>query len=116
MGQAHGVPENTPQPISEIVAFNLSVLMKQAQLSQSALATKAGVSQKTISNYLNPQQRASSASGKAPGPKLEDLNQIAYALHVPLWRLVRKWDPRELRFYERMEQLWAEMTEEQRSK
>lgn len=116
MGDPRGVSENSREPISEIVASNLDVLMKQAQLSQPALALKAGVSQKTISNYLNPQQRVVSASGKVPGPKLEELNKIADALDVPLWRIVKKWDPRELRFYERMEQLWAEMTESERGR
>lgn len=51
------VSEKSAETISEIVAFNLDALMRQSKLTQPALAQKAGVSQKTISNYLNPRQR-----------------------------------------------------------
>lgn len=114
MGHSLGVPEK--ESISRIVASNLDQLMKQSKMTQPALAAKAGVSQKTISNYLNPEQRVSSASGKTPSPKLEELSKIADALNVPLWRIVRKWNAREMRFYERMERLWLEMTEEEKTK
>lgn len=106
MGNAHPMPEKT---ISHIVATNLSYWMAQAEMTQTALAAKAGVSQKTISNYLNPDQRVESASGKMPSPKLEELDNIARALAIPLWQLVRQMSERERRLYEHIERAYSEL-------
>lgn len=107
MGQPHRVPEKT---ISHVVAANLKYWMDQAELTQTTLATKAGVSQKTVSNYLNPAQRVESGSGKAPSPKLEELDKIAKALAVPLWQLVRQMSVKERKLYDTIERAYSELT------
>jgi transcriptional regulator with XRE-family HTH domain len=107
LGDAQPVPEKS---ISRVVAGNLRYWMAQADMSQTALAAKAGVSQKTISNYLNPDQRAESATGKMPSPKLEELDKIAKALAIPVWQLVREMTEKERRLYEHIEKAYAELT------
>jgi transcriptional regulator with XRE-family HTH domain len=83
--------------------------MEQAEMTQTALASKAGVSQKTISNYLNPDQRAESATGKMPSPKLEELDKIARALAIPVWQLVREMSEKERKLYEHIERAYSEL-------
>jgi transcriptional regulator with XRE-family HTH domain len=107
VGDAHPV---SGKPISQVVAANLRYWMEQAELTQAALAGRAGVNQKTISNYLNPEQRAESATGKLPSPKLEELDKIARALAIPLWQLVREMTEKERRLYEHIERAYSELT------
>lgn len=95
--------------ISQVVADNLSYWMGEAGLTQAALAEKAGVNQKTISNYLNPHQRRDSASGKPPSPKLTELELIAKALHIEVWHLVREISPKERAMYEAIERAYREL-------
>lgn len=109
MGHPHPVAEKS---ISRVVADNLAYWMGQAEMTQSALAAKAGVSQKTVSNYLNPEQRSEGASGKTPSPKLEELDKIARALAIPVWQLVRRMTERERRLYEHIERAYAELVEQ----
>jgi len=68
--------------INHVFAENLRGAMTRAELTQEALAKKSGVSQKTISNYLNPDQRKTSAKGKPPSAKLTELEMIAGAIGV----------------------------------
>lgn len=95
--------------INEVVADNLAYWMKQSELTQQVLAEKAGVSQKTISNYLNPKQRTEGARGKPGSPKLYELDQIAKALHIEVWQLTRQLTDRERQLYERIEKAFQEL-------
>ena len=100
-----------PLPINEVVARNLDYWMKQAGIKQAALAEKAGVSQKTISNYLKPGQRTEGTTGKEPSAKLAELDKIAKALHVEVWQLTRQMTARERIMYAAIEKAYAELRE-----
>lgn len=79
------------KPINEVLADNLKRLMDEHEppLKQASLAAKAQVSQRTMSNYLNPKNRGGeSASGKAPSAKLAEVELIAEALKVAPWQLL----------------------------
>lgn len=95
--------------INEVVARNLAYWMGEAKLSQAALGEKAGVDQKTVSNYLNPGQRAVSASGKEPSAKLSELDAIAKALHIEVWQLTRQMTPSERAMYSAIEKAFADL-------
>lgn len=89
--------------INKVLAHNLAYWMEQAKLTQSALAEKAGVSQKTISNYLNPEQRQDGSMGKEPSAKLTELEKIATAMSIGVWQLVREMTVSERKMYEAIE-------------
>lgn len=95
--------------INQVVADNLAYWMGEAKITQQTLAERAGVSQKTISNYLNPQQRAEGSKGKPPSPKLTELSLIAHALHIEVWQLTRSMTPRERALYEALEKAYQEL-------
>lgn len=76
--------------INRIVADNLAYWMREEKVTQAALAQRAGISQKTVSNYLNPDQRSEGTMGKPPSPKLTELALIADALHVQVWQMLRE--------------------------
>lgn len=107
----HGAMPEKPLPINEVVARNLDYWMKQTGIKQAALAEKAGVSQKTISNYLKPGQRAEGTTGKEPSAKLAELDKIAKALHVEVWQLTRQMSQRERTMYAAIEKAYAELRE-----
>jgi transcriptional regulator with XRE-family HTH domain len=92
-----------------VVAENLAYYMGKAELTQTALAAKAGVSQKTVSNYLNPEQRADGAKGKEPSAKVSELDLIARALGIEAWQLMRAMTERERLLYERIEKAYADL-------
>lgn len=97
-------------PINDVVAQNLAYWMAQAGgMSQSTLAERAGVSQKTISNYLNPGQRVEGASGKPPSAKLAELDAIAKALAVEVWQLTRQMSKSERLMYSAIEKAYADL-------
>ncbi len=76
--------------IEKTLADSLAHWMIQKEITrQAALAEKAGVSQKTISNCLNPGQRLESATGKDNTPKLGTVDRIAKALGIPIWVLLK---------------------------
>lgn len=83
------MPPAQQKTINQVVAENLAHWISERGMKQTALAAKAGVSQKTISNYLNPKQRAEGATGKEPSAKLSELARIADALGVEVWQLTR---------------------------
>lgn len=105
-------PRDMPEKsINEVVAENLAYWMGQAGMSQTALAEKAGVSQKTISNYLNPGQRTEGSTGKQPSAKLTELDRIARALSVQVWQLTREMSERERKLYEAIEKAYNDLRE-----
>jgi transcriptional regulator with XRE-family HTH domain len=95
-----------PLPINEVVAENLAYWMGQAGIKQAALAEKAKVSQKTISNYLNPDQRTEGSTGKDPSGKLSELDRIAKALSIEVWQLTRQMTAHERVMYEAIEKAY----------
>lgn len=61
-------------------ARNLKILMNHHQDDQNKLAKKSGVSQKTISNMLNP--------GDSNAPNLKNIARIAKAYKLQTWHLL----------------------------
>lgn len=100
------MPKESRKPINEVLADSLRFWMKRAGIEgQQALATVSGVSQRTISNYLNPAQRLSSSRGKAPSAKLAEVEQIADALGVAVWELLRSGSEAQREAYRETEEL-----------
>lgn len=95
--------------INAVVAENLRHWMDKAQVTQAHLAGLAGVSQKTISNYLNPTQRIEGSSGKQGSPKLYELDLIARALGIEVWQLARSMTPMERTVYEAIEKAYRDL-------
>lgn len=98
--------------INRVLARNLAYWMREAKLTQTALAERARVDQKTISNYLNPDQRATGAKGKEPSAKLTELAQIADALGIGTWQLLRELTESERAFYAQIEASFAKVRED----
>lgn len=94
--------------INMVVAENLTYWMNERGLKQPGLAVKAGVSQKTISNYVNPKQRTEGASGKQGSPKLYELDLIAKALEIEVWQLTRDMTPQQRAMYKAIEAAYSE--------
>jgi transcriptional regulator with XRE-family HTH domain len=103
-------------PLAVVVAQNLAELMIEKKLKQVALAEKAGVSQKTISNFLSPTQRTGSSSGKAPSGTLTNLEKIARALDVRPWLLTRPSDAMYRQLVDLAEQAYEKARPPQESK
>lgn len=61
-------------------AKNLELLMKYHKDTQATLAKKSGVSQKTISNMLNP--------GDEKSPNLKNVAMIANTYKIKLWHIL----------------------------
>jgi len=106
--QSAGMPEKHDKSVNEVLADNLRYWMQEAGLTtQGLLAAKSGVAQRTISNYLNPQIRQESTTGKEPSAKLTELGKIADALGVGVWDLVRPMSPKERAFYRQVESAYS---------
>jgi len=88
-GDSSPMPENAN--INDVLARNLKAIMEEKGFqSQAKLAEKAGVDQKTISNYLNPAQRLEGGTaGKPRSAKLAEVESIANALGVEVWELLQ---------------------------
>lgn len=98
-------------PINEVLAANLAFYMAETGIhTQPALALRSGVSQRTISNYLNPTKRAAGTRGKPGSAKLTELDRIARALGVEVWQLLRSGTPHELRAWGQLEQAFREFS------
>jgi transcriptional regulator with XRE-family HTH domain len=93
--------------INLVVAENLRHWMRKAEVTQAHLAALAGVSQKTISNYLNPYQRTAGSSGKQGSPKLFELDLIARSLGIEVWQLTREMSGVEREVYDAIEKAFA---------
>lgn len=76
--------------IEVMFAESLAYWMEKKEFhAQAALAKKAGLDQKTISNCLNPAQRAVTATGRDKTPSLGTVGRLASALGIPAWVLLR---------------------------
>ncbi len=64
----------------ENLVKNLRYLMRREDLSQSALSRKSGVSQKAISNILNPEVKQS--------PSIETIEKLARAFNLKGWHMI----------------------------
>lgn len=94
----------TAKSINEVLATNLAHFMKQRGIkSQPELAKLSGVSQRTISNYLNPDLREQGISGKQPSAKLTEVDKIAKSMNIEAWDLLRDLSDTEREMYERIE-------------
>lgn len=89
------MPSTAKKSANVTLAENIRYWMKKRRLeghevTQMALAQAAGVSQKTISNYLNPEQREGGTTGREPSAKIAEVAKIAAALEVEMWKLMRE--------------------------
>lgn len=102
--------KSSSKPINLVVAENIAQAMERRNIrTQAELAKRSGVAQRTISNYLNPANRVQGASGKQPSAKLSELEQIARALDVETWDLLRDLSPQEREFYARIEDAYRRL-------
>lgn len=81
------------ESIVHVVARAINWHMKRLELTESALGKKAKVSPRTVGNFLRPEKREVSASGKVPSGKLTELEMIAAALGVSFVDLVQDQTP-----------------------
>ena len=72
-----------------VLAANLVATMEERGLTQESLAKLSGLSQSSISNYLNPNRRNAGKSGMVPSAKLSGVQMIADALGLDAWELLR---------------------------
>lgn len=101
------------KPINEVLANSIAQAMQRKHItSQEQLARMSGLSQRTISNYLNPHLRTKGASGKAPSAKLSEVEKIANALDMETWDLLRELGPNERKFYAAIEEAYRRMIAE----
>lgn len=76
---------------TQVLADNLRRLMEDNKSfrTQGAVAKRAGVDQKTISNCLNPEQRKATAKGRLPSPTLAQVEKIAGVFGLQVWELLQ---------------------------
>lgn len=74
--------------INAVVARALAYYMGKAGWSESELGRKAGVSARTVGNFLRPEKRLAGSKGKEPSGKLTELALIATALQIDMADLV----------------------------
>ena len=91
--------------INQVFAENLAAAMQRKKLNQVTLAAKSKVSQKTISNCLNPGNRSDTASGKESSVSLTNLQLLADALGAQSWQLLRPIDQRQREIYDKFDEL-----------
>lgn len=70
----------TKAPATEVLAQNISMLRKQRGWSQTKLAKKANIGQRTVSNIENPGQSGYS-------PTVDIIDRIATAFGLPCYHL-----------------------------
>lgn len=68
--------------LNQLLAENLTRLMEARQLTNKALAAKAGVAANTIANYKRGASPAFTARGKSRSAKLLEVERLAEALNV----------------------------------
>lgn len=88
----------------ETIATNLRMLMRNSDppLSQHELAKKAGVSQKSVSNMLDPSRPGVSAG------TLDKLERVAGAFGLTAWHLLIPTLPQDIRECHRIGELVAD--------
>lgn len=96
-------------PINQVLAENLAHFMEEKGLKQAALSKKCGVSQRSISNYLNPEKRAAGKAGKEPSAKLSEVELIADGLEIEVWQLLRAMTDTERALYTSVERAFKEL-------
>jgi transcriptional regulator with XRE-family HTH domain len=74
--------------INQTVAHALAYYMGKYGLTEKQLGSRAGVSPRTVGNFLRPEARVSGSRGKEPSGKLTELALIACALGVDVADLV----------------------------
>ena len=95
--------KTTEKPINQVIADNLAFFMSERGMNQPQLAAASGIGQTTISLYLDPGRRMPSKSGKEPSAKVTELAQIALALGIDVWELMRAMTPEERAFHAKIE-------------
>lgn len=72
-----------PKTLNQVLAENLRRLRDERGMSNNTLGAKAGVSPRTIANYLAPEEAGTQpTSGKERSAKLAEVQLIAAALGV----------------------------------
>ncbi|MBC5767258.1 helix-turn-helix domain-containing protein [Ramlibacter albus] len=74
--------------VNDLVAANLAYYMKARGLSQARLGERAGLTARTVANYLHPTLRPASRRGREVGGRLYELQKMADSLGVPCWLLL----------------------------
>lgn len=96
--------------INEVLAENLEYFRKlRGFKSQKALGDKAGLSQTAIGYYLHPERRSKGKSGREASAKLAEVEQLARALSVEIWELLRDMSPSEREFYGHVEDAYRKL-------
>jgi transcriptional regulator with XRE-family HTH domain len=80
------VKKSVAEVVSEALRFHMG--RATPPITEKALGARAGVSPRTVANFLRPATRAPSASGKQPSGKLTELEMIATALGISIADLV----------------------------
>jgi transcriptional regulator with XRE-family HTH domain len=97
-------------PINDVLAQNLRYYMDLREIrSQAQLAERAGIAQRTVSNYLKPSNRTEGSKGKRPSAKLSELESIATALHVEVWELLRPLSLADRIIYRKIEEAFSDL-------
>ena len=77
--------------VTAIVARNIKLARIAAGMtSRRQLAQRAKVSENTIKNLEEPDQRLPGASRSAPSPRLSILEKVAKGLDQPIWALMHE--------------------------
>jgi transcriptional regulator with XRE-family HTH domain len=110
--------------INQILAKNLKAAMEarfDGVVNQSELARVSGVSQKSISNLLHPENREKAKAkdgetegkeGKVPSTSLATLVDLAKALNVEVWELLHpnlERSRREHQFYQQIDRAYKKL-------
>ena len=91
--------------INHVFAENLKALMALKGFNQPKVAELADVSQKTVSNCLNPSNRDVSASGVEKSATLTNVGKISRALGSEPWQMLRPLDPKKRAAIDRIEEV-----------
>lgn len=99
------------KPLNQVLAENLHHFMalRPDSNTQPKLAKRSGVSQRTIGNYLRPELRAPTNTGKAPSAKLSEIELLAKALEVDAWELLRPMSAEDRVIYRKIEEAFSEI-------
>lgn len=84
------MPKSKKKTSPQILAENLNRLMATSKglRTQKQVEKASGVAQTSVSLMLRPQARLPTKSGKAPSPKLSEVENIAAAFGMEAWQLL----------------------------